>query len=846
VARLWLSAFAVSLNNPTFPALAAHGKFLRRGDDKFFFKGVRLSDIGEQLDFSRKLALRDRFDKLKNGHTTALIVPAEAADAVLGLAAQAGLYALAEFTVGPADLMSRANFRLALDRVAHVAAGLRGHRALAGFLIDCPIAADELRNYGVNRVRRRMRELMRAARQYHPDKLAAIKHRPDTCALSLLEEDMLYAVLDTLAPDELREFIVRLHNLAESRPTIIEFADGQPNQDDLIAYAFGLGAAGVVASPLAPPGSTGIRMLAAGEIPPFVNLNGSCPPASSHEPQVSVVVCAYNAERTLRPCLESLRKLEYPNYEVIVVDDGSRDRTAEIAAEFPEFRLIRQPNRGLSTARNVGLHAARGALVAYTDSDCVADPHWLTLMVHTIAERRLDGCGGPNYAPHEDGWVAACVAASPGAPCHVLTGTDHAEHLAGCNMVFTRAALMAIGGFDAQFTAAGDDVDICWRLLDNGYRLGFCPSAFVWHFRRNTVRAYFGQQRGYGRAEAMLYVKYPERFNALGQIRWRGVIPGFARTMPGGSRTRISWTRAPGFQTVYERPLSILKVLPLSLEWNLFSGLVLISMLLDGCWIAALIALGALSLGPLWALYYGWRAPLERCHRGFLARLFVAALAYTGPLIRTLARYRHSAAMAKRPFGEAPPRQRPRTNWRERALRLAYWNERYTTRDMLLQRLAAAFAKRGLPAVADNGWNDFDLAVRPSPLILLQLKTADEEHEGTRLKNHVAVRLRLSRLGRIALTIAAICALGTAAAGISSAALAIGAIASVLSVLALSEFVEAARLGYRTVEDCASQLRLIPLGRPTRAVRQKKSKDAPVPEVANIGDGQEFVQPAGR
>ncbi len=269
------------------------------------------------------------------------------------------------------------------------------------------------------------------------------------------------------------------------------------------------------------------------EILPFVALNGDCPPVLRQPPMVSVVICAYNAERTMEACLESLRKLDYPNYEVVVVDDGSRDRTAEISARFPEFRLIRQPNKGLSVARNVGMQAARGEIIAYTDSDCVVDSHWLRFMVGAMTANGFDACGGPNYAPHEEGRTEACVSASPGAPCHVLTAEDRAEHLAGCNMVFRKDVLQRIGGFDPQFTAAGDDVDICWRALDAGFVLGFCPAAFVWHFRRNTVKAYYNQQRGYGKAEAMLYLKYPDRFNALGQVMWRGRIPGLARTMPG-------------------------------------------------------------------------------------------------------------------------------------------------------------------------------------------------------------------------------------------------------------------------------------------------------------------------
>ena len=80
-------------------------------------------------------------------------------------------------------------------------------------------------------------------------------------------------------------------------------------------------------------------------------------------------------------------------------------------------------------------------------------------------------------------------------------------------------------------------------MLDAGFKLGFSPAAFVWHFRRNTVKAYYGQQRGYGRAEAMLYPKYPGRFNMMGQIAWRGTIPGLARTIPGGNRKRVLWKR---------------------------------------------------------------------------------------------------------------------------------------------------------------------------------------------------------------------------------------------------------------------------------------------------------------
>ena len=180
-------------------------------------------------------------------------------------------------------------------------------------------------------------------------------------------------------------------------------------------------------------------------------------------PRVSVVVCSYNGGRTLEKCLQSRVGLEYPEYEVILVDDGSTDDTPEIAARFPMVHAIHQENRGLSQARNVGLQAATGEIVAYTDSDCVVDPGWLTYLVSKLVRCDAIGVGGPNLSP-EDGRVAACVAASPGQPMHVLENDQVAEHIPGCNMAFRREALEAVNGFDPQFRKAGDDVDICWRL----------------------------------------------------------------------------------------------------------------------------------------------------------------------------------------------------------------------------------------------------------------------------------------------------------------------------------------------------------------------------------------------
>ena len=154
------------------------------------------------------------------------------------------------------------------------------------------------------------------------------------------------------------------------------------------------------------------------------------------------------AHKTLAACLESLGKINYPAYEIILVDDGSTDEHGEIAARFPNVRYIRQDNHGLSHARNTGAAAAKGEVFAYTDSDCMADTDWLYYLIGTLLSGKFAGVGGPNVSPPAQNWIQACVAAAPGGPSHVLLTDTVAEHIPGCNMAWYRWAFESVGGFD--------------------------------------------------------------------------------------------------------------------------------------------------------------------------------------------------------------------------------------------------------------------------------------------------------------------------------------------------------------------------------------------------------------
>src|SRR5262249_24952997 len=180
-------------------------------------------------------------------------------------------------------------------------------------------------------------------------------------------------------------------------------------------------------------------------------------------------------------------------------------------------------------------------------------PHWLTYLAASLLRTQHVGVGGPNISPPGDGVIADCVGNAPGGPVHVLLSDEIAEHIPGCNMAYRREQLMAIGGFDSRFRVAGDDVDICWRLQERGWTIGFAPAAVVWHHRRNSIRAYFKQQSGYAKAEALLADKWPSKYNSAGHLIWQGRLYGKGIVQGIFKRSRIYhgvWGSAP-FQSLH-------------------------------------------------------------------------------------------------------------------------------------------------------------------------------------------------------------------------------------------------------------------------------------------------------
>jgi len=346
--------------------------------------------------------------------------------------------------------------------------------------------------------------------------------------------------------------------------------------------------------------------------------------------------------------------------------------------------------------------------------------------------------------------VAACVAASPGGPLHVLLDDVEAEHIPGCNMAFRREVLEEIGGFDPIYRSAGDDVDVCWRLQDRGYHIGFSPAAMVWHFRRNTMKAYIGQQKGYGKAEALLYFRHPQRFNALGYSRWRGRIYGGISAL-FSLRRPVIYGGVFGrglFQTLYQPPSTVLSYLPFTLEWNLVGALLLAYGAMKGGW----YWIGAAPVALSWAccVWAAMRARVDTLAGGIQGRLLISVLTYFGPLLRSLERYKwwvRGLTAAQPSVAERPVQALP-WSWRERAFSAAFWTETALEKETILHGMMEVLAARKYFVLVDQGWSEWDLEVHGGIWSRGRIKVCAENHGGERRVLRVKCALRTSRLAR--------------------------------------------------------------------------------------------------
>ena len=738
------------------------GKFLWAGEEKLLVRGVTYGTFrpdSSGAEFHDRGRVAADLDAMAAAGVNAVRVYTPPPGWLLDQAAERDLRVMVglpwEQHVAFLDDRSRAG---SIERrVREGVRALAGHPGLLCYAVGNEIPSPIVRWHGRPKVQAFLERLVQAVKSEDPAGLVTYVNYPSTEYLELRSVDLVSFNVYLESRNTLEAYLARLHNLAGDRPLLMaeigldSRRNGEAAQASTLAWQletiFSAGCAGtfvfswtdewyrggcdildwdfgLTRRDRSPKPALGVVQS---------RFTGRSLTSLPSLPRISVCICTRNGSRTIGRCLEGARGLDYSNYEIVVVDDGSTDATAEIARSHG-VRVISTPGQGLSAARNTAMEASDGEILAYLDDDAWPDPDWLTHLAYTFTSSEHAAVGGPNLTPADASAMAQCVGEAPGGPQHVLLDDALAEHVPGCNMAIRKRELRAIGGFDPRFVAAGDDVDVCWRLLDAGRTIGFNGAAMVWHKPRSSVRAFWRQQRGYGRAEALLERKWPERYTGAGSARWQGRLYGTDRLrLPSrGWRVYYGQWGSGLFQSIYQPAAGRLEALTHMPEWYLLlAALALVSLLgLEfSPLLLALPPLAAASLAVLApAIRAARRAQFPSAPRSRLARLWLrvvlTGLHVAQPLARLHGRLRG---------GLTPWRATRGRRWHLPLARtIVHWSEDWHASEQRLSGIHRRLLVEGATVRLGGDYDRWDLHVIRGALGGARLRMVVEEHGGGR------------------------------------------------------------------------------------------------------------------
>ena len=263
---------------------------------------------------------------------------------------------------------------------------------------------------------------------------------------------------------------------------------------------------------------------------------------------VTVVVPVRNRELTIQPLLDSLQKLDYDTnkVEVIVVDGNSTDKTQEIVKKYP-VKLVVEKRKGLNLARNTGIKCAKGEIVAFTDSDCIVPPNWITKIVENFKDPQISCVGGSAKALDND-FISQYADNSIVRLMPFFTKREELKkvkpffrHPAGCNMAFRRKVAEEVGYFDEHIQYGFDEVEFADRICRAGYKMALDPDVLVWHKHRSTFREFLKQNFQYGKGSGLV-LKNNKLKDAVSKWSFLGLMGFISWLLIVGSLTFLTFT----------------------------------------------------------------------------------------------------------------------------------------------------------------------------------------------------------------------------------------------------------------------------------------------------------------
>lgn len=253
------------------------------------------------------------------------------------------------------------------------------------------------------------------------------------------------------------------------------------------------------------------------------------------EPLVSISILNWNGKEMTVECLESLKKLKYKNYEVIVVDNGSDDGSVEFLKKIPGIKLVtHKENLGFTGGHNAAYKIMKGKYICLFNNDMVADPMWLTRLVEVLEkDPKAGACAGgrfdwneknPAYNQKNILRTIKHLNKYIGFPWE----ENYRENLENCDTITAGAVLIRksvldkIGFFDDDFFAYAEDRDLFARMKRAGYKTMFVPKAYIWHKisatgKRNKYKFYFLTYRNH---IYFLYKNFDSGYLQLALLRY--------------------------------------------------------------------------------------------------------------------------------------------------------------------------------------------------------------------------------------------------------------------------------------------------------------------------------------
>ncbi|MBI4767041.1 MAG: mycofactocin biosynthesis glycosyltransferase MftF, partial [Deltaproteobacteria bacterium] len=238
-------------------------------------------------------------------------------------------------------------------------------------------------------------------------------------------------------------------------------------------------------------------------------------------PMISVIIPVHNRPDEIRSCLEALLQVDYPRekVEILVVDDASTDSTPEVVSEFPVTLIRLSENRQAPFCRNLGSRRACGEILAFIDSDCLASPPWLRELVPVFNDRSVAAVGGKVDSYYDrkglDRYEQVMSSLNGGDWPRRSTEKEPFFYVPSCNFLVRKEVFLSVGGFQEELVV-GEDVDLCWRLQDQGHPVEYRPVGIVRHRHRNRLKAFCSRRFDYGTSEPLLQKRHPQRIKTFG------------------------------------------------------------------------------------------------------------------------------------------------------------------------------------------------------------------------------------------------------------------------------------------------------------------------------------------